>query len=564
MSIKMNTLRLFIVFLKYTNFIVAIDLIGLHCNFSKYMFNYFKYGEHYLFNFQNTISEFEIKNYGLAIKSHDEIIMIMLDALRDMDEKHIAEDLMTINLYLNNVSGSLNMIAKNENGVFSRTESSQNLLEGYKIIHRSIVERLEYFINSQCSLVSFENDFISYTYFKVPDSYNPNNLLKELEHLKNYIFIVIREYLMWYDMKYDEILSSYTDIVKHLALSFRRQSYSVFNPKNVFFYDLMETRSNLCELKLSSGSQAKQYAIYNSEQQLDDILDMIRYAPLTIKSTNNYQIKLLDMFRFIKFDFDWQNIQAFIKLVNTATVQPIIFIVRFYFSLVRKFLLYHEFKNEELKNDMKYKIITMGQHIVKNMKSFMDLNLFGEEFTIFIEDNFNKMYKLISSFSDHNDLFKSKEMNSISKCYYNYVRRTILVPSNIQLMKEIETEDNINNFFHLATGEVKKIASFVSELKKYKYCFEIANKYIPTKFMNNRTCNFIFKRNMPFEQLGNYEDIYRSLYFPDANTSDIKQHYSDYSNDEYNEMNNDDNKDLVVETQTYNTPVYLVDYLLYE
>ncbi|XP_050544815.1 uncharacterized protein LOC126907513 isoform X2 [Daktulosphaira vitifoliae] len=560
----MITLRLYIIFLKYTNFIVAIDLLGLHCNFSKYMFNLFKHGEQYLFNFKNTISELELRNYGLAIKSHDEIIMIMLDALRHVDEQYTAADLMSINLYLNNVSGSLNMIAKNKNGEFSRSESSQNLLEGYKIIHRSIVERLEYFISSQCSVVSFENDFISYTYFKIPYSYNPNNLLNDLEHLKNYIFIVMREYLLWYDMNYDEMLKSYNDIVKHLALSFRRKSYSVFNPKYFLFYDLMETRSNLCELELSSGSQAKQYARYKSDKQLVDILDMVRYAPFHKWSTNNYQIKLFDVFRFIKFDFDLQNVQAFKNLVNTATVRPIMLIVRFYFSLVRKFILIPKFKNNQLKYKLKYNIIDMGQHIVEIMKSFMDLNLFGKEYTAKIEYGFHKTYELISFFIYHNNLFLSKDMQSISKFFFDYMRKNCLDCSIGELQNENVTEDSISRIYYLAVEEVSKIVLFVSELKKYQYCFETANKYIPIGNISMRIFGIIFKQNIPFEQLGNHEDIYRPLYFPGVNTTDMKKHNNHSSNYENYEMNNYDNKVFDNGTQSYYTPIYLVDYLLYQ
>ncbi|XP_050544826.1 uncharacterized protein LOC126907517 [Daktulosphaira vitifoliae] len=560
----MIALRLYIIFLKYTNFIVAIDLLGLHCNFSKYMFNYFKYGEQYLFNFKNTITELELRNYGLAIKSHDEIIMIMLDALRHVDEQYTAADLMSVNLYLNNVSRSLNMIAKNKNGEFSRSESSQNLLEGYKIIHRSIIERLEYFISSQCSVVLFKNNFISYTYFKIPDSYNPNNLLNDLEQLKNYIFIVMKEYLIWYDMNYDEMLKSYNDIVKHLALSFRRQSYNNFNPKNVLFYNLMETRSNLCELELSSGSQAKKYARYNSDKQLVDVLDLIRFAPLLLNSSNNYQITLLDVFRFIKFDFNIQNVKVFKKLLNTATVRPFMIIIRIYLILVRKIVLLPKFKNNELKLVIKNKIIEMGQHIVEIMKSLMGLNLFEEEFTIYISCIFNKTYKLILSFKDHNDLFTSSEAQSISRNVYEYMRKNCLYWSIGQFNYENVTEDNINHIYDLANEEVNKTASLVSELQKHQHCFETANKYIPTGKSYKHIYKFIFKENFPVEQLGNHEDIYRPLYFPSVNTSNIEKHYSHSSNDEKNEMNSDDNEVYDNGTQTYYTPIYLVDYILYE
>ncbi|XP_050544540.1 uncharacterized protein LOC126907366 [Daktulosphaira vitifoliae] len=613
--------KIFISVIVYTKCSISMDLIELHCNFSKYFFNYFKYSEQYLLNFKNTISELELRNYGLAIKTHDEIIMIMLDALWNIKEEYIAEDLMTINLYLNNVSGSLNMIAKNENGEFSRAESSQNLLQGYKLIIRSIVERLEYFINSKCLDVSFKNNFISYTYFKVPPiSCMPDILLRILEQLKNNIFIVIKEYLLWYDVNDDEILKSYTVIVKHLALSFRKQSYNNFYPKNLLFYDLMETRSNLSMLELSSGSQAKQTASYiennqinvlldmlrsvqfkrnvssghvmenrplylkldfasgsdtkqyfrcNSEKQLNVVLDIVRHAPLRIKCTNNYQIKLFDFFRFIILDFDFKNVQAFKKLVNAATVRPILMIVRFYFSLVRKFLLLDKFEDVELKDVMKNLIIGMGKQIVGIMKFFINLNLFEEKYVNKIVHIFKMTYKIILSFEECNKLFTSKEVGIIVKNLKNFLRKNALNSKFGQLQKAEVTENNIIDIFYLSVAEVNKVTLFVLELKKYHYCFKTPNRYIPTRFIEKYRFQTTLKHNIPIEQLENHEDIYRQLYFPGDNSNYIKEHYNQSSSDENDEMNNDemnndDNKDFDVAKQTYYTPKYLVDYLLYK
>ncbi|XP_050520171.1 uncharacterized protein LOC126893745 [Daktulosphaira vitifoliae] len=558
----MIVFKIFISVIVYTKCSISMDPLELHCNFSKYFFNYFKYSEQYLFNFENTISELELRNYGLAIKSHDEIIMIMLDALWDMDEVYIAEDLMTINLYLNNVSGSLNMIAKNENGEFSRTESTQNLLQGYKLINRSIVERLEYFINSRCPDILFNDNFIAYTHFKVPPiSYMPDILFRVLEQLKNNIFIVMNEYLLWYDAEDTEILKSYTVIVKHLALSFRKQSYNNFNPKKFLFYDLMETRSNFCELELSTGSQAKQtasyienkefndvldimgifqiernvssrylmenrprylkldlaldsdaeqYIRYNCDKQLNVVLNMVRYAPLRTDSTNNYQIMLFDVFRFIKFDFDLKNVQAFKNLVNVATVRPILLIIRFYFSLVRKFLLLNKFKNMEVKQVMENLIIEMGQHIVETMKFFIDLNLLDEVYTIKIDRIFNIMYELILSFKERNKLFKSREGRTIVKFCYQFLRNNVLGTKFGQLQKEEVAENNIIYIFDLAVAEVNKIALFILALKKYQCFYKTANKYIPTGHTDLYTFKTTLKFNIPIDEWSDEKQNYKN------------------------------------------------------
>ncbi|XP_050546031.1 uncharacterized protein LOC126908162 [Daktulosphaira vitifoliae] len=546
---------------------ISLDPLELHCNFSEHLFNYFKYSEKYLFNIENNISEFELKNYGTALQSHGEIVMIMLDSLREMDDKYIAEDIMTVNLYLNNVSGSINMIGNDENGEFNRTENSQNLLKGYKILHRSIVERLEYSINERCLNVSGRNYFISLTNFQEPIKHSLEVLRNEIEKLNNKIIQIMKEYLTvkeMFVMNNTEILKNYCDIIKHLALAFERKTYNIFNPKNILFYDLMESRPCFMELDLASGSQAKRYAKYNSDKELYDVLDMVRYAPLKIKNNNNYQITLFDVFRFIKFNFDVKYVKAFQNVVNAAIFRPIIAILRFYISLVHKFIIHLKFKNEELKYVMKYKIIEMGQHIVENMKSFMDLNLFNKIYTNKMYHAFNIIFNLISSFKDHNNLFINKKVQSISKFFCEFLRSHFLCWTKCHLEIKNIKEDNIRSIYDLAVKEVNKIALLTSELKKYQYIFEAANKYIPSEYINNRTLKIILKFNLPYEQLGNHEDIYRSLYFPGDNTNDIRIHCSPISSDENDEMNNDDDKDFDITNQTYYTPKYLVDYLLYK
>ncbi|XP_050544814.1 uncharacterized protein LOC126907513 isoform X1 [Daktulosphaira vitifoliae] len=547
--------------------VISLDLLVLHCNFSEHLFNYFKYSEKYLFNFENNISELELRNYGTAVQSHGEIVMIMLDSLREMDKKYVAGDIMAVNLYLNNVSGSINMIGNDENGEFNRIKNSQNLLKGYKILHRSIVERLEYFINERCLNVSGKNYFISLTNFQEPIKHSLEVLRNEIEKLNNKIIKIMKEYLTvkeMFVMNNTDILKSYCDIIKQLALAFERKSYNIFNPKNILFYDLMENRPCFMELDLASGSQAKQYAKYNSNKELYDVLDMVRYAPMHKKSTNNYQITLFDVFRFIKFDFDFKNVKAFQNVVNAAILRPIIVIVRFYISIVYKFIFLIKFKNKDLKYIMKYKIIKMGQHIVENMKSFMDLNLFDKIYTDKMYHAFNIIYNLVSSFKDHNNLFTNKNIQLISKFFYQFLRRHSLCYKMSHLQIENIREDNISSIYDLANKEVNKIALLTSELKKYQYIFEAVNRYIPSEYINDSKLKIILKNYIPYEQLGNHEDIYRSLYFPGDNTNDVTIHYSPSLSDENDEMNNDDDKDFDMTTQTYYTPKYLVDYLLYK
>ncbi|XP_050544820.1 uncharacterized protein LOC126907514 isoform X2 [Daktulosphaira vitifoliae] len=563
----MLTFRLFICIIVYTKYSISLDPLELHCNFSKHLFNYFKYSEKYLYNFENNTSESELKHYGTAVKSHGEIVMIMLDSLREMDKEYIAADLMTVNLYLNNVSGSINMIAKNENGEFSRSERSQNLLEGYKILHRSIVERLQYFLNGKCLNISVKNDFIYLTNFQEPIKHSLEVLRNEIEKLNNKIIKIMNEYLTlreMFVMENNEILKNCCDIIKHLALAFERKSYNIFNPKNVLFYDLMENRPCFLELDLASGSQAKQYVRYKGDNQQNDVLDMVRYAPLKIRSKINYQIKLLDVFRFVKFDFNLENVQAFINLVNVATVRPIMLVVRFYFLLVHKYILNFKFQDWKLKYVIKDKIIELGKKIIKIIKSFMDLNLLDNLLKKNMYSIFIRTHKAISHFIERNDLFTNIETLRISKIYCSYMKKFFLSNNFDEFYKKLDAEFRISTIHNFAIEEVNKVVLFVSELKKYQCSFEITKIFSYKSILDCQLIKRTIKNNIPKEQLGNHEDIYRSLYFSDDNTTDIKKYNSHSSINENYGMNNHNNKVFNNGTQSYYTPKYLVDYLLYD
>ncbi|XP_050543877.1 uncharacterized protein LOC126906956 [Daktulosphaira vitifoliae] len=554
-----------VILIAYSNLTVAVNHTYMHCNFSKYMFNYFKYSEQYLFSFDNTISETQLSTYGMAIKTHDEIIMIMLETLREMNNTNCARDLTTVNLYLNNVSGSLNMIAKNENGEFSRSEISKNLLKGYKIIHQSIVQRLEYFIKDKCSNVSFENDFILYTNFKKPIEYSSENLHCVLEQLRKKIINNIKEYLTLKSMfaiHNNPMLKNYNVIMKHLALAYESKQYNRFHPKYFLFYDLMEKRPHIFELDLASGSQAKQRVTYNDNGQLSDVLDELRFTPILKKSENNYRIRLSDIFRFIKYDFNLDNIIVFHLLINTATARPIFTTLRNYILFIRLFI---NCQNLIMQYNFFYDIYKMGEDIVNIMNELLSLNLFKHQFTKKIRNFTTRTRTLIMHLKSRNDIFINEEVPKMSNYIFTFIKMHFLC-SYFTLLDDITfQQDNIIAIYNLIAEKINSLTIYLTRLREYQYCFEVANSHIHFEYINPLTFRYFIKYNVPYEQLGNFEDIYRPLYFPNNITNDNKIHDNQiWDGENYNnEKNSDDNEIMEKKNQTYYSPKYLEDYLLY-
>ncbi|XP_050545769.1 uncharacterized protein LOC126908008 isoform X2 [Daktulosphaira vitifoliae] len=110
--------KIFYIFVLMINFSTAMEYMELNCNFSKYILNYFKHNEKYLLKLEEdktNISKRDLKMYGKAIQSHGEIVIAMLEALKSEVRPNYPSTLMDVNLYLNNVSGSVEMNFKNKN-----------------------------------------------------------------------------------------------------------------------------------------------------------------------------------------------------------------------------------------------------------------------------------------------------------------------------------------------------------------------------------------------------------------------------------------------------------------
>ncbi|XP_050545501.1 uncharacterized protein LOC126907886 isoform X1 [Daktulosphaira vitifoliae] len=291
---------------------------------------------------------------------------------------------------------------------------------------------------------------------------------------------------------------------------------------------------------------------------------MLRYSKINGKSSNYYNIKMLDIFRFFKYDFNSKNMQVYHNFINAATVLPIIITIRYYFHLVYKYIPIKKCCDPNYKNDMKVKIIKLGKHIIENFKSFLDLNLYRDQLRKCLDSFYDKINYIVSIYKKNNNLVatndESKKIVKILNMWtkVNYFSCDFDKPVIIN-------EDNVKKAYKLINDRLDEIRLYIKSLKTYRHCFEIVNRYIPKAQIDWQRFRTTIKHNIPFEQLGYYGDIYHSLYFHDDNTNDNIS-YCNQSLSEENECDeeiNDDNRDVEIKNQTYKSPIYLVDYLLF-
>ncbi|XP_050548150.1 uncharacterized protein LOC126909763, partial [Daktulosphaira vitifoliae] len=118
------------------NLTLGLSFNNLQCNFSKYWLNYFNHNKQYLNEISENIELYDVHSlckYGDAIKTHGELVLVMLDVLREADKKLYSKELMSLNLYLNNVSDD--------------QEESSKFYENIISVGKIIIECFQNFVN---------------------------------------------------------------------------------------------------------------------------------------------------------------------------------------------------------------------------------------------------------------------------------------------------------------------------------------------------------------------------------------------------------------------------------
>ncbi|XP_050543964.1 uncharacterized protein LOC126907016 isoform X2 [Daktulosphaira vitifoliae] len=289
---------------------VSTSVKERHCNFSRYIFSYFIYCERYLLRFNKTvenISEEDLKKYGEAIQSHSDIILLMLAELYCLKSDYYARDLMAVNLYLNNVSGSVNIISINISNENTKENKILLLLEGYQKIHEHISAQLFHYIRNECNDEIVVSKFVVYP--KIIDescTLNMEQLILVTKDLENKITKEINT-------------NSCTHNSKHL-----------FYPKNIIHYDLFTYQPIENENNFMDGSQKRQI----KANVAHDYLNLLRFTPLNIQCADGSNLTLSDAFRFIKFHFYHRHVASFQKLIRRFILYPCLVLLSKYYNLL--------------------------------------------------------------------------------------------------------------------------------------------------------------------------------------------------------------------------------------
>ncbi|XP_050544831.1 uncharacterized protein LOC126907520 isoform X2 [Daktulosphaira vitifoliae] len=527
---------------------VSTSVKERHCNFSRYILNYFIHCERYLLRLNKTvenISEEDLKKYGEAIQSHSNIILLMLAELHCLECDYLPRDLMAVNLYLNNVSGSVNIISKNISNNNTKENKIVLLLEGYQRIHENISQQLLKYINYQCT---DEVELLFVNYPKIIDEHcnlNIEQLVLVTKDLKN-------------------------KIMKEININLcTRNSKKLYNPKNVILYDLFSHQPIVNEKNFMNGSQKRQI----KANITDDYLDLLRYTPLHLKCADGSNLTLLDAFRFIKFHFYHHHVQSFQKLVRYSIIYPNCALLVQYLNFITSL------KTSTINSIFYYEnirpcITLLSYTVIECLNKLKDLNILNEASDHIVTDSTTKVKELLHNFNN----WPIRDNNIISNIFKSL--KNVLFDKGIKYEMEftiITTQDNFDDNYNNILKFSMQVKKYIKQLAKYKYLlnsqFSLHKKM---KRGNSRQRNFL--TNEVIENLCK-DDLYKTL----NRTHDLDENEDDWVNDDkfaelgfvkietslssfYNDASIDGEAiKLYNETLDASTYVscYMVDYLMY-
>ncbi|XP_050526823.1 uncharacterized protein LOC126897335 [Daktulosphaira vitifoliae] len=561
--ITMSVHKIFYIFVLWFNISTAIEYTELNCNFSRYVLNYFKHNEKYLLKLEEDKSNIligDLQIYGRAIQSHGEIVIAMLEALRS-DWLNYPSSLMEVNLYLNNVSGSVEMSFKNKSGKFDDSNRILNLLEGFLMIHKAIVKRLEYFILSTCSGISFEEVFTNCPDFNKEKDYRIKFLPDIVEKLKNRFSITDLQ------LKDYRLKLKHSEVFRILKLAMTNDSRWDFHPKKLLYYDLMMGQQKFGERNLLSSAQYRKIPEVK-DCHVVNVIDYFKFSPLTYKCPDDSYVTLFDVFRYMKYNFNTKQLQGYQELVLASTIRPILLVVRMYISFLKTFddfcksSWYDKSKNNL--DQIRISLTEIGTAIIKQIEYFNKQFIIQKLPKTYLNNICNDIRNIVGK-----DISQSyRTLNCIKLSTKNFFSNNKLNSyCGIRMDYKTTHFNNIVQLYNMFSQRVSEMSTYLIELDKYKESLHVVNK-------TRNISSFYFSRSS-YEIFKPYLTMINRLCSPNIYNEIYNLESTESINDETSRIHtvNQDTVDNEKQTDIQNNedlselnipqPKYMIDYILF-
>ncbi|XP_050544833.1 uncharacterized protein LOC126907521 [Daktulosphaira vitifoliae] len=542
----------FLTFIVFNLSSVSTCVKERHCNFSRYMLNYFTHNKQYLLHINETldkISEEDLKKYGEAIQTHGEIVLLMIQELYYLKCDYLPRDLMAVNLYLNNVSGSVSIISRKISVKNTKENKKLQLLKGYQMIHEHISNQLSKYINTWCAdeVVSL---FVDYP--KINDEHSELNIEKLVFVTKDLRNKIMKE------LNTDLCTDSFTQL---------------FSPKNVIYYDLLTHQSIENEKNFMNGSQRRQI----KADIKNDYLDLLRFTPLNIQCADGSDITLSDVFRFIKFNFNHRHVYLFQTLVSTSLFYPVFVLLGKFANLILSLSTSDLNASYYNKNICRH-IILLTRTVIESLNKINDLNIFNDLSYKFVFKIVNRLKHFLNS-AYHWPIIN--ENYNIIFNIHETLKNTLI---NKGIRYEIEptitiTQDNFYGNYKIVFKYSMQVKNYIVQLKKHnnliisqnslhkkmKHSNYTHKKDVLTDNVVENLCKDDFYKtfNRTYDLDEIEDDLVNDVQFADLGFVKIETSLSSIQNEASIDSNETKLEIETTDSSKY-SPCYTYDYIMYK
>ncbi|XP_050537502.1 uncharacterized protein LOC126903368 isoform X2 [Daktulosphaira vitifoliae] len=380
-------------------------------------------------------TEEDLKKYGQAIQTHGDVVLLMIQDLLTIDGYHFPYDLMTVNLYLNNNSGSINVMYRYETG--NNIEYNKVFLgvKGLRLQNYSMMTQLERFIDNYCSNVLL-SEFVNYPNEDMSSQLNIDELDFVTKYLKGKII--------------KEIIPEIVEI----------NNITRFHPENVLFYNIMLNQS---DKNLIYGTELRQHQEFVNGKP-KNILDLLRFVPLDLQCADKTNLTIHDIFRFVKYQYLFIDMRVFQKLLIGATFHPIGMLIANFVYLVSEMI-----KNDIILQDYK-SLKCLCKRIKEILQSYITLHIFREPANMFLISILNHLYVILYWFRGtrpiENDL-----PDVIIKKLKDFMDN-IMIKFNIDSETNV-TEQNLMEIYGIILENTDQVDLYVKKLENYADSFHL-------------------------------------------------------------------------------------------
>ncbi|XP_050539712.1 uncharacterized protein LOC126904603 [Daktulosphaira vitifoliae] len=521
MLIKILTVN-FILFVNLNNFVLSQS--KLNCYYSKYMLYYFNTKEIYFKKIasQNPIPVGKIEEFENEIKSMGEVVLTLLENLYynyenetavsstkdNINPYTYAHGLLTLNLYLNNVSKTLRL------HTYSNLTNAEKKLKGYNIfiiefqkIYQNIIDCLRRSISNDCF-----NGAMNYYYtqdFCYDNKYDN-------KHIKYYYFIKLLPVLSNYNEKQiiNNKLEKMQTLIKldEVEVDFKltimkkpkRNMHTVvkiqnrFHPNNILLLNLFRDKRNLKENELLSNSS--------------NPMDLLRNVPINVKLENGKSANVTTLFEMIQRDFDVDCVYSYQKQILAATIHPVYSLIGTLVILMKKIYFSKAEGYSEIEKRSKVfrqQLIGVNDVIKKSIENLVSFKIFPENIQCHLEATLLHFIKISNCiYLDNIENLKLKWIDQL------YRRCTKAMTINLLIFDEtvkninVYNKDECNEVIIRLENKVKEVQSYIQCLSYYKEDYRnifdpitlLSRSYVLTDDLD---CNIIKKNKSGYHLMKN-------------------------------------------------------------